>query len=220
MIKPGEYAKTHRHTPNALRLILDADPGVYTVVDGVKIAMTPGAVAYTPGWTWHSHYTEGAANAYWIDVLDVPLVHLLEPMFYEQHPDEYQPITSEATHSDWAFSADWVRTQMALQPEVAPGVRRLTLPNSQMVTMELRFLSMVEGAAARLGRSTASSILAIASGSGTATIGEQHFTWERGDVLACPSWMRAELTAHDDALIFEVSDEPTLKRLGFYRAEE
>jgi gentisate 1,2-dioxygenase len=220
MIKPGEYAKTHRHTPNALRLILEADPGVYTVVDGVKIAMTPGAVAYTPGWTWHSHYNEGTANAYWIDFLDVPLVHLLEPMFYEQHPDEYQPITGEAAQSDWAFSAEWVANQLAEQAELAPGVRRLSLPNPQMVTMELRFLSMVEGGVARLGRSTASSIFAIAGGSGTATIGEQRFAWERGDVLACPSWTPAELEAHDDALIFEVSDEPTLRRLGFYRAEE
>src|SRR5262252_2142755 len=27
MIMPGEWARAHRHTPNALRLILDAEPG-------------------------------------------------------------------------------------------------------------------------------------------------------------------------------------------------
>lgn len=35
MIKPGEYARPHRF-PNAMRLILDAGPGCYTVVDGVS----------------------------------------------------------------------------------------------------------------------------------------------------------------------------------------
>jgi len=220
MIKPGEYAKTHRHTPNALRLILDADPGVYTVVDGIKIPMTAGAVAYTPSWCWHSHYNEGPANAYWIDFLDVPLVHLLEPMFYEQYPEEYQPITGEAASADWAFGEAWIRQQLETQSELAPGVRRFTLPNPQMVTMELRFLQLEAEADVHFGRSTASSILAIAGGSGSATIGDATFNWERGDVLAVPSWTPATLTANEDALVFEVYYEPTLSKLGFLRRED
>src|SRR5215510_497272 len=50
MIMPGEWARAHRHTPNALRLILDAEPGTYTVVDGANIAMEPGDVLLTPRW--------------------------------------------------------------------------------------------------------------------------------------------------------------------------
>ena len=34
MIQPGETARSHRHTPAALRLVLDAAEDVYTVVDG------------------------------------------------------------------------------------------------------------------------------------------------------------------------------------------
>src|ERR1043166_755137 len=34
MIMPGEKARSHRHTPNALRLIVDAEPGAYTIVNG------------------------------------------------------------------------------------------------------------------------------------------------------------------------------------------
>src|SRR5262245_63274762 len=41
MIMPGEKARSHRHTPNALRLILDAEPGAYTVVNGEKLSMMP-----------------------------------------------------------------------------------------------------------------------------------------------------------------------------------
>ena len=55
MIMPGEWARAHRHTPNALRLILDAEPGTYTEVDGVKIAMEPGDVLLTPNWSSHGH---------------------------------------------------------------------------------------------------------------------------------------------------------------------
>ena len=63
MIKPGEYARTHRHTANAMRLILDAEPGVFTVVNGLKIPMRAGDFLLTPNWYWHSHYNEGLANA-------------------------------------------------------------------------------------------------------------------------------------------------------------
>ena len=88
MIMPGEWARSHRHTPNALRLILDSDAGVYTEVDGVKIAMEPGDVLLTPNWSSHGHGNDSRACAYWLDFLDVPLVQLLEPMFFEPNEDE------------------------------------------------------------------------------------------------------------------------------------
>ena len=94
MIMPGEWARAHRHTPNALRLILDSEPGTYTEVDGVKIAMEPGDVLLTPNWSSHGHGNDSRASAYWLDFLDVPLVQLLEPMFFE--PAE------EASHEAFA----------------------------------------------------------------------------------------------------------------------
>ncbi len=36
----------------------------------------------TPGWSWHGHGHDGDEPAYWFDGLDVPLTHLLEPMFF------------------------------------------------------------------------------------------------------------------------------------------
>src|SRR5215510_2256055 len=88
MIMPGEWARAHRHTPNALRLILDAEPGTYTEVDSVNIAMEPGDVLLTPNWSTHGHGNHSKACAYWLDFLDVPLVQLLEPMFFEPAEDE------------------------------------------------------------------------------------------------------------------------------------
>src|SRR4030081_1229334 len=108
MIMPGEWARVHRHTPNALRLILDAEPGTYTEVDGVNIAMEPGDVLLTPNWSTHGHGNNSKACAYWLDFLDAPLVQLLEPMFFEiaegeehaggaaEKPDRQVPATTES----------------------------------------------------------------------------------------------------------------------------
>src|ERR1700693_6218106 len=73
MIMPGEWARVHRHTPNALRLILDVEPG---------------DVLLTPNWSTHGHGNHSRACAYWLDFLDAPLVQLLEPMFFEAVEDE------------------------------------------------------------------------------------------------------------------------------------
>ncbi len=48
MLLPGEHARSHRHMPNALRLIVEADEGAYTIVNGEKIMMLPGDVVLTP----------------------------------------------------------------------------------------------------------------------------------------------------------------------------
>jgi gentisate 1,2-dioxygenase len=39
MLLPGERARTHRHSPHAGRLVIDADEGAYTVVEGVRLAL-------------------------------------------------------------------------------------------------------------------------------------------------------------------------------------
>jgi gentisate 1,2-dioxygenase len=46
--------------------------------------METGDVVTTPGWCWHGQ------PAYWFDGLDVPLTHLLEPMFYEEPSEKHQ----------------------------------------------------------------------------------------------------------------------------------
>ena len=64
MIMPGEKARSHRHTPNALRLIIDAEPGAYTIVNGERLSMMPGDVVLTPNWCWHGHGNDSRACAY------------------------------------------------------------------------------------------------------------------------------------------------------------
>ena len=217
MLKPGEHARAHWHSANALRLVLDTEPGVFSVVNGLKLPMIPGDLLLTPGGCWHSHFNDSGKNAYWIDILDVPLVHLLEPMFFEVHPDRFQTVVAEPASHDFWFPRAGTQAALEQLPEV-DGVRRLTLPTEQhFATESLHFHRLAKGAATAVRRNTASRIMAIVEGSGVANIGDLKFQWHRGDVLAVPSWTPYEIVAGESALVFEASDEPTLRKLGFYK---
>lgn len=87
LVLAGETAHSHRHSPNALRLVLDAAPGACTIVDGVRVPMEPGDVLLTPNWAWDGHDNGADADAFWIDFLDVPFIHLIEPLFFEQYSE-------------------------------------------------------------------------------------------------------------------------------------
>ncbi|MDX3907282.1 MAG: cupin domain-containing protein [Pigmentiphaga sp.] len=221
MIKPGEYARAHRHSPNAMRLVLDAGPGCYTVVDGVELPMQSGDFLLTPGWCWHSHYNEegAGANAYWIDFLDVPLVHLLEPMFFEEHPQGYQPVDSRAAEHDWYFPAARTGPQLAAQPEHG-GLRRLVLDTQAHIpTVEISYLGLAPGRNVEFPADTASRILAVTQGQGVARVGDLDIAWKRGDVIAVPSWTGFSLSADGQGQMLEVSDKPVLEKLGLFRAQ-
>jgi len=220
MIKPGEHARAHRHTPNALRLILDAGPGLFTVVDGVKLPMVPGDVLLTPGGCWHSHYNEGKGTGFWIDFLDVPLVHRLEPMFYKDHPDTYQTVEQEPkAHPFWFKRTE---TDIALDAATAEagGALRYILPTADvMKTMQLTCLRLPQNASTGRVRDTVSRIFAVVKGTGRFTAESQQFDWSRGDVFAAPAWAAHELTASADAELLEVSDFPVMEKLGFLISE-
>lgn len=219
MIKPGEYARAHQHTPNAMRLILDAQPGCFTVVNGVKLPMRTGDVLITPSSCWHSHYNEGSTNAYWIDVLDVPLVHQLEPMLFSELPEWHQKVDSEPQTHPFYFPPPRTRALLDAAPRI-DGVRRVVLDTrAHLLTMELAMIEMGAGARRAVARDTASRIVAVVRGTGSARIGSLEVSWAPGDVMAVPAWHEHTLTAAEPAQLFEVSDEPTLRALGFYRTK-
>ena len=95
IVMPGEIARAHRHSPSALRLIIEGKGG-YTVVNGARIPMSPGDLVLTPKWTWHDHANDTDAPMIWLDGLDTPLVRMLEAGFYEQYDGEAQPIGASA----------------------------------------------------------------------------------------------------------------------------
>jgi gentisate 1,2-dioxygenase len=216
MLKPAEHARAHRHTPNALRLVLDSEDEVYTVVDGVQLAMRPGDVLLTPGWTWHSHFNHGGANAYWIDFLDVPLVHRLESMFFEPHPDHFQKVAATPAHSVLRISID-DQTRLLEAASEEQGHRQALLETPSLSTIALTVHQLEKGASTLKQQLAANQIWAVIEGAGNAEIGNVRIEWQAGDVFTVPIWHPFRIHAAESARLLEVSDAPVHKALGFYR---
>lgn len=94
VVMPGEIARAHRHSPSALRLIIEASGG-YTVVNGDRIPMRPGDLVLTPSGTWHDHANDSDQPMLWLDGLDSPLVRMLEAGFYEEYERDRQDVNED-----------------------------------------------------------------------------------------------------------------------------
>ncbi|MBV0881476.1 cupin domain-containing protein [Noviherbaspirillum sp. L7-7A] len=81
LLLPGEWAPAHRHTPNAVRMIVEGE-GAYTTVDGEKCPMSRGDLILTPTGLWHEHGHDGDQPVIWLDVLDLPLVYYMEASYH------------------------------------------------------------------------------------------------------------------------------------------
>ncbi len=105
IILPGEIAPSHRHTPNALRFIIEGE-GAYTAVDGERTSMSPGDFVVTPNGAWHDHGNLGSGPVVWLDGLDTPFAQFFGAMFRENHPQESQPVTRAAGDAAARFGAN------------------------------------------------------------------------------------------------------------------
>ena len=220
MVKGHETARSHRHTPNALRLVMEGGPNVYTVVDGKRIPMLPGDILLTPNWSWHGHNNESDDCAYWIDFLDAPLVHLLEPMFLEPFAASFVEKTELVdAGSPFRYAFSDVRKQLENVPEKQPGLRDLLLGPKKLETLDLHVLRL--DAAQRFfdTRTTANSVFAVIEGQGTSVIDDREFHWRRGDVFVVPAWNTHACQSEKPSYLLRVTDEPVMKSFSWLRHE-
>jgi len=84
LLPAGKAQLPHRHQSVALDLILDCEPGCYTLVgprlgpdgaieDATRIDWEPGGAFVTPPGAWHAHFNESGAPAHLIPVQDAGL---------------------------------------------------------------------------------------------------------------------------------------------------
>ena len=221
MILPGEKAPSHRHSGNALRIILEGD-GSYSIVEGEQLNMHPNDVVLTPDWKWHGHGSDSDVPCYWIDGLDTPLVHLMEPMFLENHPDGLETPRVTPSKSPYVFA--WADVQRSLDatkpdPEERHG-RRVELGSPAMNTMALYMQRHPTGTRTRPYRTTANQVFCVVEGKGNTTIDGQAFSWSRGDVIAVPAWRPFSHAFSADSTLFSMTDEPAFRAFGRLRSRD
>jgi gentisate 1,2-dioxygenase len=209
MIQPGETARSHRHTPAALRLVLDAADDVYTVVDGKRVDMTPGDVVLTPSWCWHGHANDGNETAFWLDFLDVPFVRHVEATFFEHYSEPFE----RPTERDVSF-----RIPLAAILAGRSGMQSVEIAKDVMPTIGLHAMRLPSGAVTETLRETANNLYAVVSGKVRANIdGQVDEVLGRGDVLAVPSRHAHALHGVEDATLLRVTDEPIMAKFGLLR---
>lgn len=244
-LMPGESARPHRHTPNALRFVLEGGEQVVTIVDGKACPMERGDVILTPAFTWHSHYNDGGARSVWVDVLDSQLSAYLDAGFFEPAAalsgdmpatvadsafvePGLAPVLADGVASAYSqrFRFPWTSTVAALaaaptQEDGSASVR-LVNPDGRGLAMPHMDCRMV-----RLGReptrgtrSTAAAVCVVATGSGISMLGGQELRWQPNDIFTLPQWTWTRHRAEsDDAVLFIVSDREVLRRLDLLREE-
>lgn len=245
ILMPGESARPHRHTPNALRFMLEDGGETYTVVDGKECRMERNDIVLTPAQTWHSHFHNGSERSVWFDALDASLVGYLDCGFFEpgsklgNYPttasdDAFavpglSPVLDDAISTAYSprFRFPWKETLRALDaaPPLEDGTVRLRLTDPGGNGMAMwpmdSFVVRLSREPSRARRSTSSALCVVASGQGISKIGDHEIAWSERDVFTLPHWAWISHRAtSDDAVIFTVTDRGYLDRLGFLRDEE
>src|SRR5215467_13568816 len=226
IVMPGEIARAHRHSPSALRFIIEGQGG-YTVVNGDRIPMEPGDLVLTPKWTWHDHANDTAAPMIWLDGLDTPLVRMLEAGFYEEYDQERQDFGPTPNSSPWHYAMSDMRA--ALQKLAAAGpVDGITLEYANrntggpvMPTIACYMQLVRPGEHTQASRRVCCTNYHVVEGAGYSVVGDQRLDWEDKDVFTAPTWTFCEHVNSGDrpAFLFSFSDAPVMKALSLYREE-
>ena len=91
---------------------------------------------------------------------------------------------------------------------------------SVMPAMSFRCQLLRRNEQMRSQRKMASTVYCVLEGHGASEISGQRFEWGPNDVFVVPNWAwHRHLPGGDDAVLYSVTDEPVMKKLGLYRQE-
>ncbi len=246
MILPGEVAPNHRHSPSAVRLIVEGD-GAYTTVEGERCPMEKGDLILTPSNLWHEHGHNGDAPMIWMDALDFPLLNTLDVCYSVEGADHVARNAPDASQTTFRragllpyatlgqarkrypmFRYPWAEIRPALEAYAA-GVGpadpvQLAYVNPQtgeecMPILGFSALMLRPGETLRTPLRSASAVLHIIEGEGQVSIDDTDFDWAEGDTVAIPSYAEVAIANGSNktpAFVFMVDDAPMQRKLGFY----
>jgi 1-hydroxy-2-naphthoate dioxygenase len=242
LILAGESAPAHRHTMDAVRLVIEGDGSTCTVVDGEPFPMHRWDVITTPNFSWHDHVSTGSSDTIWVDAAVSPLIRHFGVGFAEVFPQTRQPLRHEAGWSRTAqaqpspqarrlaYRFAWQDTRRALDvaglsPDPCDdSVVPLKDPRDGGFTLDTLNCEMVRlrpGWQGRSHRHVHATTYHVLSGSGSTRVGDQTLTWKEGDTFVVPIWTWHAHTnsSHGECLLFSADDLPLHRALGFERWE-
>jgi gentisate 1,2-dioxygenase len=246
---PREVAPAHRHSPGAIRFVLEGE-GVWTTVNGDACDMGPGDLVLTPSWHWHDHTNGGDSEMYWFDGLDLPMIEALDGIFFEPYPGDAQPEAAEHNASEREHTTGTryvpgsVTDRLSPRPstllryrwaDTAAELDRLAAASDEPL-IALEYVDPQTGASVlptmacavhrvRAGRRSVpvrragNAIYVVFRGSGSSVIAGRRFDWTTGDMFVVPSWCAVDHEGAEEADLFVVTDEPVFRALGIDRTE-
>jgi gentisate 1,2-dioxygenase len=242
ILLPGEKARPHRHTMNALRFVLEGAGGI-TVVDGKPCPMEEGDLILTPAWTWHEHVHQGSAPIIWLDALDVPLHHYMGTGAFQPGPVAETPetvadvafavanIVPDTAYATKDYSPVFrypyanAATAVAAAPPARDGSRRVRYINpltggTGMALMDCFLVQLDPGVSTLPFRTSANSVCCVVEGAGESRVGDETIRWKKRDIFTLPQGNRiVHESIGGTARLFQVSDRDIYARLGLLKEE-
>ncbi len=237
LILPGETAPNHRHTPSAVRIIVEGE-GAYTSVNGEPCRMERGDLILTPSGMWHEHNHEGDGPIVWLDVLDLPLIYQLEgswaiegePQTLSRKDDksfaEYSacgivPNTGFArnTANTPMLRYPWQKTRSCLEAMAAQSsdelvqISYINPENGRSLFPSIGFGAMMlkPNASVTLPQRTTSCVFHTIEGEGRLKADDVAFDWQEKDTFCVPGYSNITLTNTGDRPAFLITaDESPL----------
>ena len=246
LILPGETAPSHRHTPVAVRLVVEGE-GAFTIVNGERLPMQRGDLILTPALQWHEHTHTGTGPVVWMDALDLPLIVAMEasyaiegaPQTVRNAPDasatRYRraglvpyPVLAAPRAPYPLLRWPWAEVRAAL--EALAGDTEAGMPvqlgyvNPEtglecLPTLGFSALMLRPGESVALPRDSASAVYHVVTGAVQAEVGGVALAAEEADVFAAPAHAAVQLAnraAGAPAFLFRIDDAPLQRRIGIH----
>jgi gentisate 1,2-dioxygenase len=244
LLMPGEWAPSHRHTPNAVRMVVEGE-GAWTTVDGEKCPMSRGDLILTPTGLWHEHGHDGTNPVIWLDVLDLPLVYYMEASYHINGDRQtVQPGRSDQQYARGGVVPSYVfdRRKKAYPmlryawKDAKTALELLASDDSNLEQVQVTYTNPETGGDAekilgfyalmlrprqslRLPARSPAQVFHVIEGQVEATIVDKTFTLAEADTCCAPGYEAVtlkNLLADHPSFVFIADESPLHRKLGVY----
>lgn len=246
LVLPGETAPNHRHTPNAVRIIIEGE-GAFTTVDGEQCRMERGDLILTPAGKWHEHHQEGDTPIIWLDILDLPLIYNLEGSWAVEGQPQQNARVDDKSLAEYSAAGvvpfvdetpaptdtpqlryPWSKTRaclVAMSEQLDKGLLAIRYTNpetgrSPFPSIGFGALMLRPGETISLANRTYPRALHIVEGSGTLQVGDgKVLSFTEKDTLSAPGYSDIALSnSSDNSPLFLITadESPLHNYLGIY----